>query len=604
MREKFWNEETVKWISAIIPLVFGYLMLSAPCIFAEAQVSSQENQIGLSHSPAAAEDEIATLKDRAGINKLHILYLLQSKEFNRAIDLYREYKETLCRHDFEILQQMALIILEQGARSPDPETQLISIFGSNIAGIAASIDILEAGIASPQPQTQMAAIQFLGHLQDDRCEELLTKAMSSDYFFTRLEAAYQLAMRKSRTAVGQIESLMYKVPPQMRFFFPQFFALIGTSDAITLLRHMMDDQFHMTRIEAILSAARFGRDDLLPMIRSRATHLNIAEQEACATAIGYLKDSKSVLLLKNLAQSPSLNVKLAAKHSLYLLGEESAKDEVISLAKEGNLLAISLLGSIPGMADTLLPLTKDSNLQIRFNAIFSSLRLGDPRILEGLLEFLIRDSRDLGFQPQNSVGNSLMAWKVIPSAQQHQKESPNDLLAFSINVREHMLKACLELPPEEFLKIANVLFDSRQSDLIPLLIALMENLQTPETIELLEIKAQTAGAPLTRAYCNLALLRLKKGEQYKTAVLNWISIKKNTEMLRFRPMLPWNVKISEKANAFELTPEEHSRLLIECYQTIVLEHDDQSIDIILEGLKSGHHKNRPVLAGLLIQSIQ
>jgi HEAT repeat protein len=397
---------------------------------------------------------------------------------------------------------------------------------------------------------------------------------------------------------------MYKVPPQMRFFFPQFFALIGTSDAIALLRHMMDDKFHMTRIEAILSAARFGRDDLLPMIRSRATHLNIAEQEACATAIGFLKDSKSIPLLNHLSESPSANVKLAAKYSLYLLGNDSAKEEIISLAKEGNLFAISLLGNIPGTEDTLFVLTKNPDLQIRFNAVFSSLKLNDHRLFENLLEFLIRDSRDLGFQPQYSIGNSLIAWKVIPSAQQHQKENPNDLIALSLHIREHMLKECLEFPPDKFLKIANHLFDSRQSDLIPLLIALMENLQTPEAVDLLETKAQIAGAPLTRAYCNLALLRLKKGDQFKAAVLNWISIKKNTEMFRFRPMLPWNVKISEKANVFELTPEEHSRLLIECYQTIALEHDEQSIDIILEGLKSGHYKNRPVLAGLLIQSIQ
>ena len=38
-------------------------------------------------------------------------------------------------------------------------------------------------------------------------------------------------------------------------------------------------------------------------------------------------------------------------------------------------------------------------------------------------------------------------------------------------------------------------------------------------------------------------------------------------MIRFRPMLPWNVRLTDKASAFELTPEEHSRLLIDCYQT-------------------------------------
>ena len=583
-------------------IIFTTLALSLAAVgsYADSEVSPGPKAAAL----IPDEGQIAGTKEKTGINKLHILYLLQSKEYNRSIDLYQEYREGLGRHDFEILQQLALIILEQGARSADPETQLTSIYGSGIAGIAASIDILEAGIASPQPQTQMAAIQFLGQLQDDRCEELLTRAMSSDYFFTRMEAAHQLALRKSRTAVGQIESLMYKVPPQMRFFFPQFFALIGTTDAISLLKHMMDDQFHMTRIEAILCAARFGRDDLLPMIRSRATHLNVAEQEACATAIGFLKDSKSIALLKSLSQSPATNVKLAACHSLYSLGDETAKLEIACLANEGNLFAINLLGEIPGMEDTLFSLVKDNDLQVRFNAVSALLKLSDPRVAAPLLEFLLRDSRDLGFQPQYSVGNSLMAWKVIPSAQQHQQEGPFDLISLSVNVRELLLRECLELPAADFLAIASVLFDSKQGDLIPLLINLMENLQTPEAIELLEVKAQKAGAPLTRAYCNLALLSLKKSEQYKTAVLNWISLKKNTEMIRFRPMLPWNVRLSEKSNAYELTPEEHSRLLIECYQTIALEHEEKSIDIILEGLKSGHSKNRSVLAGLLIQAIQ
>ena len=405
--------------------------------------------------------------------------MLQSREFGRAIDLYYAYKEALGRHDFEILQQMAMMILEQGARSSDPQTQLTSIFGSSIAGVAASIDILEAGITSPQPQTQIASIQFLGNLQDDRCEELLTKAMSSDYFYTRLEAAYQLAARKARTAVGQIESLMYRVPPQMRFFFPQFFALIGTSDAISILKHMMDDQFHMTRIEAIRSAASYGRDDLLPMIRSRATHLNIAEQEVCSTALGVLKDSKSIPLLKNLAKSPTTHVKLAAKQALYILGDASSKEEIVTLAKEGDLFAITLLGEISGSEETLLPLTRSSNLQIRFNAVFSLLRLRDSRVLNPLCEFLVRDSRDLGFQPQYSLGNSLMAWKVIPSAKQHQEEGPNDLITLTLNVREHLLRESLELSPETFLQLAQLLFETKQTDLIPLLISLIENLPNP-----------------------------------------------------------------------------------------------------------------------------
>ena len=551
-----------------------------------------------------AHSDTETLQPKSPINKLHVLYLMQSKEFDKSIDLYRQYKMLLGRHDFEILQQMALIILDQGTRSSDPEQQLISIFGTGIAGIAASIDILEAGITSPHPQTQMAAIQFLGHMQDDRSEELLTKAMSSDFFFTRMEAAYQLAVRKSRVAVGQIESLMYKVPPQMRFFFPQFFALIGTSDAISVLRHMMDEPFHMTRIEAVLSAAKFGRDDLLPSIRSRATHSFIAEQEACATAIGLLKDSKSIPLLQKLSRSSSPNVQLAALRSLYVLGDESIKKQIFDLAKKEDLFAINLLGEIPGSEEVLYQLAQHKEMPIRFNAASALLALRDPRSLPILREFIIRDSRDLGFQPHASIGNSLMSWKVIPSTMQHNQEGSYDLLTLSLNVREHLLRLSLELPGNHFLQLAASIFDSRQTELIPTLVALLENLQTPEAMALLKVKAQTAGAPLARAYCSLALLRMKQPGPYEQSILNWIALRKNTEMIRFRPMLPWNVRISEKSNAFELTPEENSQLLILCYQTLAERHDEVSIDIILEGLKNGHAKNRSVLAGLLICALQ
>lgn len=552
----------------------------------------------------SAQEEVVVVNNPVKINKLHILYLLQSEEFGKAFDSYKEYKLSLGKHDFDLLQQMGLTLLEMGARSPDPSRQLTSIFGCSIAGIAASIDILEAGIVSPHPETQMAAIQFLGHLQDDRCEELFTKAMSSDYFFTRMEAAHQLAMRKARTATGQIESLMHKVHPQMRFFFAQFFALIGTSDAMMLLRQMMDDPFHMTRVEAILNAARFGRDDLLPAIRCKATQLNNAEQEACSFAIGSLKDSKSIPLLKNLSKSSSSNVQLSALCALYSLGDLSAKEKIEELAKKEDLFAITLLGEIPGSEKTLISLTEDSDLQVRFNATIALLRRKDKGVAKSLIEFLVRDSRDLGFQPQFSIGNSLMAWKVVPSAKQHQKDNYNDLFTISLNLREHLLQESLELPSEEFLKIAKALFDSKQTDLVPLLIRLMENLQTEEALTLLTEQTQATGAPLTRAYCNLALLRLTKKEPYKTAVLQWISQKKQTEMIRFRPQLAWNVRFSDKNTAFELTPEENSRLLIECYQTLTLTHEENCIDILLEGLKTGNGNNRPILAGLLIQAIQ
>jgi len=545
---------------------------------------------------------LALSEEPTPVNKQHVLYLLQAKEIEKSIDLYREYQMGLGRHDFEVLQQIALLILQQGVKNPDVEMQLTGLFGSKIAGISASLDVLEAAITSPHPQVQLAAVELLASSQEDRSDELLTKAMSSDFFYTRMDAAFQLALRKSRTAVGQIEALMYKVPPYARFFFPQFFALIGTHDAIAILRTLLSDAHHTTRIEAILNTARFGRDDLLPALRKRATHLHVAEQEACASAFGILKDSASLTLLQKLRSSPADNVKLAALHSLHFLGNATAKQEIEEMAKQKNLFAIATLGEIPGSEETLVPLLPDKDVQVRFNAMVSLLELRDARAAPLLKEFLIRDARDLGFQPHFSVGNSLMAWKVIPSALQHQKEEQGDLLTLTLHVKEFLLKEALELPSEEFLNIASTLFQKKQNDLIPLLIALLVNQGTPDAIRLLETGTQTTGAPLIRMYCNLGLYHLKPQSTQEQALLHWIDAKKQTEMIRFRPVLPRSNRLHEIKDTYEFTPEENSRLLIECYQAFALKHDTHGIDILLDSLRNGHPKNRPVLAGLLIQA--
>lgn len=536
------------------------------------------------------------------VERQQVTYLMQSHEYGKAIDLYQEWKKELGRHDFEILQQMALILLEEGARSEHPENQLISIYASAIGGVSTAWDVLEAGIKSPHPETQVAAIQLLGKLQDDRSDQLLMRAMVSDFFFTRLEAAYQLALRKHRSVVGHLEALMHRLPDEMHLFFPEFFAIVGTSDAIAVLRHMMDEKVDHVRIEAILSAARHSRDDLLPLIRASATHLNIAEQEACAAALGDLKDSRSEPLLKKLTNSPSSNVKLAALKSLLALGDESAKDKIIKLALQDDLFALSLLGEFEGGEETLTFKKGSDNLQIRFNATLALLKRRDPRAAETLLEFLVRDARDLGFQPQFSLGRALMSWKVVPSAAHHQNKM-YDLLALSLNVREYLLRECLELPEATFLKIANHLFDARQIDIIPLLISLLENLKTPGALQLLKTKFQTIGSPLIRAYCNLGLFRLKEEGPHEKLLLDWIYQKRNSEMIRFRPLVPKaQVRLAEYT--FDLTPEENCRLLVDSLQAIADRHEEKSIDILLTLIKEGHGKNRSLLAGLLLHAIQ
>src|SRR5690349_8116746 len=126
----------------LYPILAFSLIAQTP----ETEVLSEEN-----NRAKVCEQEAA-----GKINKLHILYLLQSQELGKSIDLYRAYKEQLGRHDFEILQHIASIILEQGIRSQEPDMQLTSLFGSKIAGVVAPIDALEIAITRPYQQMQLA----------------------------------------------------------------------------------------------------------------------------------------------------------------------------------------------------------------------------------------------------------------------------------------------------------------------------------------------------------------------------------------------------------------------------------------------------------------
>ena len=535
-------------------------------------------------------------------HKMQILYLAKAGDYSKAIDLYQTYYNCSKTHDFAILEELGITFLEDGSRSPLPEVQLMSIFGTGIAGLSSSWHILERGIASPQPQTQLATLQVLARIQDDRSEQLLTKAMASDFLQTRLEASFILSLRKSHSATGQIEALMYRLPHPMRYFFPEFFAIIGTSDAVSTLRHLMNDSFHAIRIEAILSAARHGRDDLLPTIRSAASHINVAEQEACASALGYLKDSKSIKRLKKLSHSSSTSVQLAALRSLHLLGDNTVKEKILKIAQEKNVFAIALLGDIEGGEEILSELSHEDDIHIRFNSMLSLLKRKDRRALHAIKEFLLRDSKDLGYQPQTSIGSSLKAWKVIPSLAQHLEESFYDLRTLSISVRERMLTECLELQESDFLQVATLLFEAKQHDLIPLLVTLLENLQTPAAISLLKEKMQTAGAPFIRTYCNLALFRLKQPGPYEENITSWIKQNMSQKLIEFRPTLPWNVRLVD--NVFTMTPEESSGLLIQCYEALAQRHDEKSIDFLLTALKEGNPKNRAVVAGILVRALQ
>lgn len=537
------------------------------------------------------------------ISKYQVLYLIQAGEVERGVELYQSYVKEIGKHDFAILEQMGHLLLNLGARSDDEESLLLSMYGLGIAGSLEGMELYEMGMTSQNPMTQMATIQFLSRLQDDRVETLLFKAFSSPFLQVRMEAAYALAMHRSEKVTGMIESLMQKLPPFVHVYFPELFAMIGTPDAMGVLKRMVGHTHLSVRLASILAAARYGRDDFLSEIRAGATHSDHAEQETCAAALGYLNDSHSIPILKNLSESSHLNVKLAACLSLSTLGDMSFREPIIESALQKNPLAIPMLIEMPNTEPLLTSLLKDYNFHIRANSALVLLKKRSPNCVPTLIQMLIKDEKDLGFQPVYSLGHALMAWKVIPSATQYAKKHQVDIPSMTLALREQILLDALELPEDEFLTIAREIFEKKENELIPLLAHLLENLNTPAALSLLEEQSRRAGAPFIRAYCHLSLFRLKKEGHHADFLYEWIEKGQDHELFQFREMLSWTERNESQTN-YLLTPKETSRLLIEGYETLVESHEMRGIDLLIQAIGQGHKKNRYVLAGLLLKAIQ
>ena len=140
----------------------------------------------------------------------------------------------------------------------------------------------------------------------------------------------------------------------------------------------------------------------------------------------------------------------------------------------------------------------------------------------------------------------------------------------------------------------------QQNDLVPLLITLLENLQTDSAIALLKEGSQKVAAPLIRDYCHLALYRLSVEDA--SYINQWVMQQKEADIIRLRPLLPWSYRL-EEAN-YTLSPEEQSRLLIEAFLSIANRRDKESISFLLEAIQAGNPNNRYALMGLVMRATE
>lgn len=528
-----------------------------------------------------------------------ILYLFQLGKEKNGFELYRNYFKEKRHHDGELLEQIALILIEKGFNSNIAEAQILALFGAGISQDERLLPLLKTAILSRDPKIQLISLNFLSRLQNDDADMALNDAMLSDFLEIRFEASFHLATKKALKIVGKIESLMQKVNEAATPLFPQLFALIGTHEAIKPLIRLINHPNEKVRVQAIISAADHERDDLLPIIKKLSIHHGSQQQEALAYAFGKLKDESSIEKLESLAVSNIPANRLSALHALYCLGQKSRAQEITNMARELDLFAIFLLGDMEECTELLISLSRHEQFNVRLNASIALLKLKNEACLPVLMEILIKDSRDLAYLETKSLGFTLSCFKAVPSATQNFKEMEM-LHELSRHFCEDILIEAVHLKQNDFINLAKKIFDSNQNALIPRLVALLEELQTNEAIELLKIYQQKPGAPLIRNYCNLALFRLRVDGPYRDNLEKFIEKECQVEMIEFRPLLPFALRSND--SHFKLTPQDTSKLLIEVFEALTLKQDAFGIDMLLHAIENGNKNNKYALAGLLMHA--
>jgi len=125
----------------------------------------------------------------------HILYVSNAGKVAEAIQLYRDYTVRTGSQDFELLNQMCLAIMNQGARSDDPEINLLSFFGAGICLNEHAVPILESGLLSSNPQLQIVCLNFLSQVHHDRADHTIKLLFRTPNPIIQLEAAFCLAKK-------------------------------------------------------------------------------------------------------------------------------------------------------------------------------------------------------------------------------------------------------------------------------------------------------------------------------------------------------------------------------------------------------------------------
>jgi HEAT repeat protein len=541
-------------------------------------------------SPQVKDLPIFEESKEADFPSAQALFFIERGKIEEACRLLIASKERRS----ETLSRLGQKLIEGGVKSGEPEEVLLSLYGVAISHHEDTERYVRRALSSPYPQLQLAAVQVLSALPTTTSTQLLEEALGSDFVIIRLEALFSLSERHAPSAFSNIDALFSKVDEEYRPMFCELYQKEGSLQSRKRLLELLHDQNPEVRLEAVLALKGFMSEEVVEQLLAIASCSPSSDiEEALAST---LSESPLDDVLPPLSAIFSKGGAPALAAALRLHKE----DFVIEEAKRDNLFALQLAGDELLCPDILINKLSSSDRNILLNASCALLTQKSSKGLETISSFLIRGPNDLILQRIPSSGHTFSYLQAIPSAHENLKSSP---LAFEVSrrIREELLIGTLELPEEDFIDLARLIFKVGERDLIPTLCHLLENLRSEQAIALLEEESMRPGFPFIRAWCQLSLFRLGQMQQEDELFL-WIKKNLSHEIIEMRPPLPWRVR--EEKSPYSIALEEKSTLLVEAFQALSQSKKEEALVLLLEAIKEGNIHNRPLLGGLLLSAIE
>ncbi|MEI6531849.1 MAG: HEAT repeat domain-containing protein, partial [Chlamydiota bacterium] len=515
-----------------------------------------------------------------------ILFKMRQGAIEQAITSYKDYKKEKGDHDYALLQQMALAIIQDSSRKNNHDLQLLSLWASAFSMNNKLLPVLAKGLENEDPRDILATLFFLMSFPDDHAVSLIRKELNSPWFPIQATAAEFLIQKKEKGILEIVARWLDRLDPRAYPIFVPLFAASEERFAVCWMRKFLHAANPETRLIALLEIGKLGRDDLLEEVREAAKTGNLQEKEAAAHALGSLGDSASIPLLQDLTRQKDPAIRLVASYSLFRLGQLKAELLIQEAASQGNLFAIALLGQMKTSQDLLIRLSQSSDLDIKANATLALLQGKNSEALPALLSLLHPNLKNLALVAIASPGQSLLAWQV--KAQITLKNKP--VMIFS---KQRLIEEASTLSEKEFLAFAKeaILFEDKET--VP---ALIWTVKTHDKQFLLD-QLNRPGAPLARSWATLALYTLKEKGPYAAHVHEWFVEMKKLAIVSVTPP-----SLTSDLKSFHLmTKQESCQLLLSALDSVALMRDHEAIDFVLAALIDGNPLNRPVLASLLLR---